>query len=174
AAPTASAASAGSSAPATAAPTGQLKIDQSGANSVNQALAADALPSGGPYTMQGAGTYRVLAGTSPVVGSGPLHRYSIDVEKGVNGVDLNAFAATVVSTLSDSRSWSGHGVSLQRVDSGPIDFHITLTSSLTVRTLCGYEIKIETSCWDPGVDRVVLNVSRWVRGDAAYIGDLDA
>jgi hypothetical protein len=80
--------------------------------------------------------------------------------------------------LSDPRSWAGHnGVALQRVDStykGPVDFHISLTSALTVRTLCGYEIQIETSCWDPGVDRVVLNVARWVRGDAAYIGDLAA
>jgi hypothetical protein len=82
--------------------------------------------------------------------------------------------------LSDPRSWTaGAGMALQRVDSGSVDFHVTLTSSMTVRTLCGYEIAVETSCYAPAgqngskVDRVVLNDSRWVRGDAAYIGDLD-
>ena len=38
---------------------------------------------------------------------------------------------------------------LQRVDSGPVDFHVTLTSSMTVRNFCGYDIPIETSCYAP-------------------------
>jgi Protein of unknown function (DUF3152) len=162
-------------APSTAASDGQLKVDQPGAGALNQTLAPDALPTGGPYTMQGTGNFSIIPGTTAVVGSGTVHRYSIDVEGGVTGVDLKAFTSTVTTVLSDPKSWAGHnGVALQRVDSGPVEFHITLTSALTVRKLCGYEIQIETSCWDPGIDRVVLNVSRWVRGDAAYIGDLAA
>lgn len=168
-------------APPTASGDIALKSDAPGSNAQNAALAAAALPAGPSYTVTGKGTYRVLPGTSAVVGTGTVHRYDIEVENGVTGIDLNQFAALVVSTLSDPRSWSGHGVAQQRVDSGPVDWHITLTSSMTVRKLCGYTIPAESSCYAaagsvPGlnVNRVVLNNSRWVRGDAAYLGDLTA
>jgi Protein of unknown function (DUF3152) len=159
--------------PPTAASEGQLKTDVPGANANNEALASDALPSGAAYTTQGTGKFATIPGTSPVIGTGKLYKFSIEVEGGVTGVDLNAFAQTVMATLSDPRSWiGGKNVSLQRVDTGPVDFHISLTSSLTVRTLCGYDIQIETSCYsEQNSNRVVLNVARWVRGDAAYIGD---
>jgi hypothetical protein len=163
------------SAPASGSGSTELKSDQVGANAQNEALASDQLPQGGSYTKQGDGTFRTLPGTTPVVGSGPLRRYTVDVENGITGVDLAAFAALVDKTLDDPRSWTHGGLSLQRVDSGPADFHVTLTSSMTVRNLCGYELRIETSCWSPDKGaRVVENVARWVRGDQAYIGDLDA
>jgi hypothetical protein len=142
-------------------------------------LKAAALPPGPAYTMQGDGTFRVLSGSSKPVGSGRLYRYSIDVENGVTGVDLKQYADIVVQTLSDPRSWAGHGVKLQRVDSGQIDFHVTLTSAKTVRHLCGYTLHVETSCYASAgdatpVNRVVFNVARWVRGSTAYVGDLNA
>ena len=67
---------------------------------------------------------------------------------------------------------------MQRVDSGAVDFHVTMTSSMTVRTFCGYSIPVETSCYAPAgsngspVNRVIFNDSRWVRGSTAYVGDL--
>jgi Protein of unknown function (DUF3152) len=155
-----------------------LKDDVAGASRVNNTvLKAAALPPGPAYTTRGAGTFRILKGTSPVVGKGRLFRYSVEVENGVNGVDLTDYQKLVVQTLSDRRSWSGHGVSIKRVDSGPIDFHVSLVSSFTVRKLCGYTIRVETSCFAPAggnsdVNRVVFNVSRWVRGSTAYVGDL--
>lgn len=154
----------------------ELKSDQPGRNAQTEALASDALPPGPAYTVRGTGTFRVLPGSGPVVGHGTLHRYTVDVENGVTGVDLANFAKLVDESLDDSRSWTArNGVALQRVDSGWADFHVTLTSSMTVRTLCGFELKIETSCYAPTQDsRVVLNVARWVRGDVAYIGDLAA
>lgn len=169
-------------APPTASGQIALQPDAPGPNSRNTVLAADALPAGGPYSQQGSGSFRVLPGGGPVVGSGTPHRYSVDVENGITGIDLTRFAATVQATLSDVRSWAGHArVALQRVDSGPIAFHVTLVSSLTVRSLCGYQLPIETSCFVPAgsvpggsVNRVVINDSRWVRGDASYIGDVDA
>jgi hypothetical protein len=166
-------------APPTAVGDQALKTDDPGADSLNTVLQSDALPTGGPYTLRGKGTYSVIPGTSPVVGHGTLHKYTIEVENGVTGIDLGSFAATVQTVLSDPRSWTAGNLALQRVDSGPVDFHVTITSSITVRTLCGYEIPIETSCFAPAgqngssVNRVVLNDARWVRGDAAYIGDLD-
>jgi hypothetical protein len=163
--------------PPVASPSFTLKNDAGGGSVNDTVLKAAALPPGPAYSTQGDGTFRILRGTSPVVGTGHLYRYSIEVENGVKNVDLAQFQSLVVQTLSDRRSWSGHGVSLERVDSGPIDFHVSLTSSLTVRKLCGYDIKVETSCYAPAggasdVNRVVFNDARWVRGSAAYVGDL--
>jgi Protein of unknown function (DUF3152) len=154
----------------------QLKADSAGANANEEALPSDALPPGAPYSQRGAGTFQVLPGSSPVVGTGVVRHYTVEVENGITGVDTAGFAAKVVSVLSDPRSWTKqHDVALQRVDSGPVDFRVTLTSSMTVRQLCGYELRIETSCWSPqNDDRVVLNIARWIRGDVAYVGDLDA
>ncbi|HVU91117.1 MAG TPA: DUF3152 domain-containing protein, partial [Jatrophihabitans sp.] len=118
---------------------GSIALKQDDASSSqqvnNEALKAAALPPGPSYTEKGDGTFRVLKGTSAKVGSGQLFRYSIDVENGVKGVDLAQYQEMVVHTLADPRSWSGHGVALQRVDSGRIDFHVSLTSSMSVRNL---------------------------------------
>ena len=158
-----------------------LKSDQPGSGARNTVLSAAALPAGGDYTKTGAGTFRLLVGSGPVVGSGTLHKYSVEIENGITGVDVSKFSSQVQTVLSDPRSWAGHGgVALQRVDTGSPDFHVTLVSSMTVRSLCGYDIPIETSCFVPSgtagsnVNRVVINVARWVRGDAAYVGDLNA
>jgi hypothetical protein len=168
-------------APPTASGDISLKSDHPGSGSRNKAIKAEALPAGASYTKQGEGTFRVLPGSGPVVGSGTVRRYTVEVENGVTGVDIANFATQVQTVLSDSRSWEGHsGVALQRVDSGAADFRVTLTSAYTVRNLCGYDIPIETSCYiqagsgTSDVNRVAINVARWVRGDAAYLGDLDA
>lgn len=162
--------------PPVAATTGQIKTDNPGAGALTEALASDALPPGPSYTKHGLGTYSTIPGTSGVIGTGAnLYKFSIEVENGITDIDLNAFATTVMATLSDPHSWTAaKDVSLQRVDSGPVDFHVTLVSSMTVRSLCGYDIKVETSCFAADHDnRVVLNDARWVRGDVAYIADLD-
>jgi hypothetical protein len=156
-----------------------LKNDAAAGRINDSVLKAAALPAGPAYTVKGAGTYRVLKGTSPVVGKGHLYRYSIEAENGITNVDLAQYASLVVRTLSDPRSWPGHGLALQRVDSGPIDFRVSLTTPMTVRNLCGYDIKVETSCYAAAgpatpVNRVVFNLARWVRGSAAYVGDLGA
>jgi hypothetical protein len=157
-----------------------LKSDQPGSGARNTVLSSAALPAGAAYTTSGTGSFRVLPGSGPVVGSGTVHKYSVEVENGITGVDLGAYAGQVQSVLSDPRSWAGHnGVALQRVNTAA-DFHVTLVSSMTVRSLCGYDIAIETSCYVPSgtagsdVNRVVINIARWVRGDAAYVGDLNA
>ncbi|MCU1659875.1 MAG: hypothetical protein JWO57_4531 [Pseudonocardiales bacterium] len=172
----------GQPAPPTASGNIALKSDAPGSGSLNTVLSAAALPAGADYTKQGSGRFRVMPGTGPVVGTGTPRRYSIEVENGITGIDLNQFTSLVQSVLSDNRSWAGHGaVALQRVDSGRIDFHVSLVSPMTVRTLCGYDIPIETSCFAPTnpatgatINRVVLNSARWVRGDASYVGDLPA
>ena len=156
-----------------------LRPDTPSGTANHNVLKGSALPTGPAYTIAGDGTFRVLKGTTKVFGSGPLYRYDIEVENGITGIDLNNFASLVDKTLADPRSWAGHGVSLQRVDSGSVNFHVTLTSSMTVRQYCGYDVPVETSCYAAAgsvsaasVNRVVLNDSRWVRGATAYVGDL--
>jgi hypothetical protein len=131
------------------------------------------LPPGPPYTFTGTGTFTTIAGTSGVLGKGQLFRFTIDIENGITGVNPQSFAAGVMEALSDQRSWIGSGaIALQRVDSGPVDFRISLAAPTTVRSICGYSLKIETSCNAGSVGRVMLNVSRWTRGAQAYSGDL--
>ncbi len=162
----------------------ELKSDSATGSTapLQQVLTKGKLPPGEPYTTAGDGTFRVLKGTSkPVGSSGRLYRYDIEVENGITGVDLTDYADLVQRTLADPRSWSGHGVRLQRLDSGPVDFHVSLTSAMTVRRFCGYDIPVETSCYASAgsaiglnANRVVLDVARWVRGAATYLGDLGA
>ncbi|SOD73175.1 uncharacterized protein DUF3152 [Jatrophihabitans sp. GAS493] len=166
--------SAAAPAPAAALPSSQLKVDAPGAGAVDEPLVSDVLPAGAAYTTTGNGKFTVLPGTSPVIGHGPLFKYTVDVEGGVTGVDTAKFASVVDSTLANPHSWIAAGnVSLQRVaTSSAADFHVTLTSSMTVRKYCGYDLPVETSCYDSSSRRVIENVARWVRGDLAYVGDL--
>jgi len=121
--------------PPTGSGTTELKSDQAGANTQNEALASDVLPEGPDYTKQGQGTFRVLPGTTPVVGSGTVRRYTVDVENGITGVDLTAFAKLVDKGRGGPRSGTGNhsGAALQRVVCVPADCHVTPTSSMTVR-----------------------------------------
>jgi len=156
--------------PAKPTPTG-IYVDDGGSGTARP-LPPTALPPGGPFTQRGGERYDVVPGTSKVLGSGPLHRFTVELEAGVSD-DGPAFAAAVEKTLSDPHSWGRGGrASFQRIDTGVPDFRITLTSSLTVRKLCGYDLPYETSCYNGDLARVVINDARWVRGAVAYQGDL--
>jgi len=156
--------------PAKPTPTG-IYVDDGGAG-IARPLPANALPPGGPYTQHGGERYDVVPGTSKVYGSGPLHRFTVELEAGVLE-DGPAFAAAVEKTLSDPRSWGRGGrASFQRISTGVPDFRVTLTSSLTVRKLCGYDLPYETSCYNGDLARVVINDARWVRGAVAYKGSV--
>jgi hypothetical protein len=158
-----------------------IKVDQPGANSLQQVVASAALPQGGQFTTTGSGTFHVVAGTSAPVGSGQLYTYAVDVENGISGVDEKQFADEVQSVLSAKQSWAGHGdVTFKRVDTPGANFRVSLASVQTDHTLCGYAIPVETSCYvtqgdnNADTNRVVLNVARWARGSMAYVGDLDS
>jgi hypothetical protein len=153
-------------------PTG-IFVDDGGAGTARP-LPPTALPAGPAYSSRGSGRFDVVPGTSKVYGTGPLHRFTVELEAGVAG-DGPAFAAAVERTLADPRSWGHAGAAaFQRVDSGPVDFRVSLTASLTVRTLCGYELPYETSCYNGEQARVVINDARWVRGAVSYGKNLPA
>ena len=139
------------------------------------------LPQGDQFPQAGAGTWHLVPGSGSKVGGGQkLYHYAIAVEDGIDasayGGD-DAFAKTVENILSDPRSWIGGGsISLQRV--GPEfknpDFIVSLTTPNTDHRpdMCGYQIQYEASCWNPTYNRVVINLSRWIRGALAFNGDI--
>ena len=91
--------------------------------------------------------------------AGPGLRYRVAVERGIHGVDRDAFGRQVTATLNDPRSW---GVRLRRVGPGrPFDFTVYLATPRTRDVLCAGGRDGYTSCRRG--DSVVLNVARWVK-----------
>lgn len=129
------------------------------------------LPDGPEFPVAGAGTFHVVPGNGPVVGTGPVRTYAVEVEDGIT-VDEQAFAAFVDATLADPRGWTARGArSVQRV-SGAASVRIRLTSQQTARAVCGFEIPVDVSCNNGGF--VSLSAARWIRGAVAFLPDLDA
>ena len=127
------------------------------------------LPDGGPIPTDGHGTFHAVPGSSPVVGTGGVRTYAVEVEDGV-AYDEEGFAAFVQETLSDPRGWTARGdVAFRRV-TGPAAIRIRLTSQNTARAVCGYQIPVDVSCRNGGL--VHLSAARWVRGAVAFDGDL--
>jgi Protein of unknown function (DUF3152) len=133
------------------------------------------LPGGGPFTVQGAGTWRVIPGAGAPFGRGQLFTYTIEIE---DGVELEGgprgFAITADSTLRNPKSWIGSGrYQFQRIDDGhTATLRISLTSQETTRRLCGFWIPFDASCWKPEDHRVVINTARWARGAVAFQGNV--
>ena len=128
------------------------------------------------YVEQGAGTLSVVDGTSEVYGSGPLERFVVEVEDGID-VDGEQFAGEVEATLGDPRSW-GHGgeLSFQRVGAaesaaGEYDFRVSLVSPGSMEVYCpGVGTGGYTSCRYG--ERAVINLARWETAVPDYAGDL--
>jgi hypothetical protein len=133
----------------------------------------DRLPAGGPYTVRGKGTFHVVPGISKVYGTGPLQRYTVEVEDGID-IDERDFAAEVAAILGDPRGWGAGGrMSFQRIDDpAAASFRVTLTSAMNVRRFCGYDVRSETSCYNGQTGRAVINDARWIRGALAFGSDL--
>lgn len=140
-----------------------------------EAKASAELPGGGAFTPQGGGTWRVIPGAGPPVGTGELFTYTIEVEDGVQVEGgPEGFATTVERTLNNPKSWIGSGrYQFQRIDdSAAADLRISLTSQLTTREICGFRIPFEGSCWRGDQRRVTINNARWARGAVAFQGNV--
>jgi hypothetical protein len=128
------------------------------------------------YVEQGAGTVSVVDGSSAVYGSGPLHRFVVEVEDGI-GVDGAAFAAAVETTLGDPGSWGNGGrMSFQRVgaaeaSTGQYEFKVSLVSPGSMETYCpGVGTGGYTSCRYG--ERAVINLARWATAVPHFDGDI--
>nr|WP_228461012.1 DUF3152 domain-containing protein [Gordonia crocea] len=142
------------------------------------ALPVGALPPDGHFTRVGKKSFHAVpVKAAQKVGTGAqLYTYTVEVENGLAPIDYSgdrAFASMVDATLANSKSWIGGGkVSFKRVNAGQNpDLRISLTSPNTTRELCGYQIKLESSCFYPPTRQVLINEARWVRGALSFSGD---
>ncbi|WP_051499440.1 DUF3152 domain-containing protein [Nocardia sp. BMG51109] len=149
-----------------------------GDGSFSADLAGGALPAGGAFAETGTGAWHPVPGTSAQVGAaqGHLFTYTVEVEDGVDTTALggeDAVARMVEATLSNPKSWIHDPTfGFRRIDAGEPDFRVSLTSRQTTKTMCGFEIPIDSSCYNSDAGRVVLSDVRWVRGAPAFEGDI--
>ena len=143
------------------------------------------LPSGGQFTEAGDRSWRIVPGTTPKIGAGTTKSftYTVEVEDGVDTTSFggdDGFARMVSETLANPKSWTHNGLfAFTRLDESSgiaPDFRVSLTSPMTVRDGCGYDIQLEASCYNPSYDgnqhRVFVNEARWVRGAVPFQGDI--
>lgn len=149
-------------------------------------LPTGVLPEGGPFTEAGDMTWHVVPGTLPQFGKGAqkVFAYTVEVENGLDTAAFGgdeAFAQMVDQTLQNPKGWTHNPqvgfVRLDASSSATPDFRISLTSPMTVRQGCGYEIQLEASCYNPSYGahsqpRVFINEARWVRGAVPFQGDV--
>ncbi|MDX3663130.1 DUF3152 domain-containing protein [Streptomyces sp. ID05-26A] len=130
------------------------------------------LPPGQAVRAQGEGWWRTVAGTTAQVGGGRVHTYSVEVEQGaVLPADQRRFAEVVDRTLADPRGWTASGgLAFRRVDVAEPDVRIRLTATETARSICGFRLPYDTSCFVGGV--VYVSAPRWFRGAESFAGDL--
>jgi Protein of unknown function (DUF3152) len=128
------------------------------------------------YVEQGAGSLSVVDGSSRTYGTGPLSRFIVEIEDGIE-VDGAAFAEAVTLTLGDPRSWGAGGrMSFQRVGAaeaaaGQFDFRVALVSPGSMERYCpGVGTGGYTSCRYG--DRAVINLARWATAVPHYDGDI--
>ncbi len=128
------------------------------------------------YVELGAGSLSVVDGSSQVYGTGPLSRFIVEVEDGIE-VDGPAFAEAVTQTLGDPRSWGAGGrMSFQRVGAaeaaaGQFEFRVSLVSPGSMERYCpGVGTGGYTSCRYG--DRAVINLARWATAVPHYDGDI--
>jgi len=121
----------------------------------------------------GTGRLRVVPGVDPAPNwRAPKLRVRVEVEGGI-GADGPAFAAFVMSTLNDRRSWAHPGtLSFERTD-GPADFRVILASPATAARLCAPAAARGTASCGGG-DKAVLTMYRWLSGIPDYAGDRTA
>ncbi|WP_020662422.1 DUF3152 domain-containing protein [Amycolatopsis benzoatilytica] len=156
-------------------------IPENPAQPVNLNVPTAELPTGGDFSQTGKGTWHVVPGSSPVVGkAGKLYTYTVEVEDGIDPSSYagdDSFGAAVQGILSDPRSWTWNGeIRLQRVDASYPNpsFRVSLTTPDTTHRpdACGFQIKFEASCYRRSMGRVLINLSRWVRGAKVYGPDM--
>ncbi|QIS22355.1 DUF3152 domain-containing protein [Nocardia terpenica] len=141
-------------------------------------LPTGALPDGGLFAETGTGTWHVVPGTAAPVGLAQAHMftYTVEIEDGIDTSGIggdDSVAKMVEATLANPKSWTHDPrFGFRRVDSGDPDFRVSLTSRQTTKGACGFEIPIDSSCYNSDLGRVVLSEVRWVRGALAFEGDI--
>ncbi|RDG36509.1 DUF3152 domain-containing protein [Streptomyces corynorhini] len=130
-------------------------------------------PSGTPRVPEtGPGTFTTARANGKKTGSGPLRRYSVQVEDGIDVSAADA-AAEIQRILAHPRGWAAHGRgSFQLVsESEGADFIIRIGTPATADKLClaqGLDTHRELNCETS--EGVVVNLRRWVEGSPTFEG----
>jgi hypothetical protein len=165
--------------------TGIVGAPPKGLTQFDANLPTGILPDGGPFTQAGAKTWHIVPGASSQVGEGTakVFTYTVEVEDGIDTTTFggdDGVARMVTETLANPKSWTHNSqFAFTRIDGtaqGEPDFRVSLSTPMTVREGCGYDIPLEASCYNPafadGQPRVFLNEARWVRGAVPFQGDV--
>ncbi|MGP9019978.1 DUF3152 domain-containing protein [Streptomyces sp. BR1] len=124
------------------------------------------VPASGPGTFTPA-----QAQGRPVGSSGPLRRYKVLVEDGVD-VSASEAATEIQAILAHPRSWAAHGRGRFQLVSGDDDADVTIkiATPATTDRLCAAvgDTHGELNC--EVVGGVVVNLKRWVKGSPKYDG----
>lgn len=120
----------------------------------------------------GDGNLVTVPGSAPAPDpSARVREVAVQVEGGL-GVDQQAFAGFVLTTLNDGRSWAGDGYSFARTDeAATADVIVVLASPDTSAAMCRPLVTGgRLSCREGR--RAILTWYRWVKGQEDFGGDL--
>ena len=119
----------------------------------------------------GSGRLKVVPGRSAAPGRGRVYRIRVEVESGLD-VDRAAFAAYVLATLNDRRSWTENGRRRFARTDGAADIRVVLASPKLSAAICRpLRTFGKLSCRQG--DQAVLTTYRWVKAIPEYAGDRD-
>lgn len=150
------------SAPASSSPTATHTAPPSRAatGTAPPSRTATAVPSAG------SGALVTVPGAVPAPGSGRVTTVRVQVERGVD-VDSADFAAQVLKTLNDPRSWGHGGTRSFARTSGPAQVTVLLASPETSAQLCRPLRTFGRLSCRSG-DRAVLTSYRWANGTEEF------
>lgn len=113
--------------------------------------------------------YRVL-GQSRIMGTrGPLFTYTVFVQRGL-GLQREAIAKKIDTTLGDKRGWTRGAVRFQRVEANANTFIYIASPDATDELCSPLQTEGKVSCCNG--QRVVLNVERWNKGVIHWPGSV--
>ncbi|MFE7776315.1 DUF3152 domain-containing protein [Streptomyces sp. NPDC057445] len=118
----------------------------------------------------GPGTFTTAQASGSPVGSGPLHRYRVQVEDGIE-ISAEAAAREIQKILAHQRSWGAHGRGSFQLVTSDADFVIKIATPATADRLClaqGFDTGGELNC--ETLEGVVVNLRRWLLGSPQFDG----
>ena len=115
---------------------------------------------------RGSGRLVPVPGSVPAPGAGRTVRVRVEIEGGVD-VGPETFAAQVLRTLNDDRSWSHAGTRSFARTSGPAEVVVVLASPATSARLCRPLVTYGRLSCRSG-NRAILTSYRWARGTPEF------
>jgi Protein of unknown function (DUF3152) len=116
----------------------------------------------------GSGHFAVVPGQVGAPGRGTLRTVRVEIEGGVP-VDPGEFAAFVMATLNDSRSWGHGGTTTFARTAGPAQIVVRLASPETSAALCRPLVTFGRLSCSEG-QFAILTSYRWFHGQSEFNG----